>query len=99
MTLPGRPASWTNDAEDLPYAVLVHTGNKVRYNDVAVELIGALVEQYGQFGSAVPTKPHDLGGYDNSFLVADPHESWVVEAVGRRWLAQRFDHGTTSISE
>jgi secernin len=64
----------------------------------AVELLGALVEQYGQFGSAVPTKPHDLGGYDNSFLVADPHESWVVEAVGRRWLARRFDHGTTSIS-
>lgn len=64
----------------------------------AVELIGALVERYGQLGSAVPTRPHDLGGYDNSFLVADPHESWVVEAVGRRWLARRFDHGTTSIS-
>lgn len=64
----------------------------------AVELIGAFVEQFGQFGSAVPTRPHDLGGYDNSFLVADPHESWVVEAVGRRWLARRFDHGTTSIS-
>ncbi len=64
----------------------------------AVELIGTLVEQYGQFGSAVPARPHDLGGYDNSFLVADCHESWVVEAVGRRWLAQRLDHGTTSIS-
>lgn len=64
----------------------------------AVELIGAFAEQYGQFGSAVPTKPHDLGGYDNSFLVADPRESWVVEAVGRRWLARRFGQGTTSIS-
>lgn len=64
----------------------------------AVELIGALVEQYGQFGSAVPTRPHDLGGYDNSFLVADPRESWVVETFGRRWLARRFEHGTTSIS-
>lgn len=64
----------------------------------AVEFIGALVEQYGQFGSAVPARPHDLGGYDNSFLVADPHEAWVVEAAGRRWLARRFDHGATSIS-
>ena len=64
----------------------------------AVEVIGALVEQYGQFGSAVPAKSHDLGGYDNSFLVADPHEAWIVEAVGRRWLARRIRHGTTSIS-
>jgi secernin len=64
----------------------------------AVELIGTLVEQYGQFGSAVPTRPHDLGGYDNSFLIADLHESWVVEAAGCRWVARRFDHGTTSIS-
>src|SRR3954468_10363260 len=41
----------------------------------AVEVIGGLVEQYGQFGSAVPAKPHDLGGYDNSFLIADPFEA------------------------
>lgn len=64
----------------------------------AVELIGALVEQYGQFGSAVPAKLHDLGGYDNSFLVADPHEAWVVEAAGHRWLAQKIVQGATSIS-
>jgi secernin len=64
----------------------------------AVEVMGELVEQYGQFGSAVPAKPHDLGGYDNSFLVADPGEAWIVEAVGRRWLARRIQQGTTSIS-
>jgi secernin len=64
----------------------------------AVEVMGALVEQYGQFGSAVPAKPHDVGGYDNSFLVADPGEAWIVEAVGRRWLARRIQQGTTSIS-
>jgi secernin len=64
----------------------------------AVDVMGALVEQYGQFGSAVPTKTHDLGGYDGSFLVADPGEAWIVEAVGRRWLARRIAHGTASIS-
>lgn len=64
----------------------------------AVENMGALIEQYGQFGSAVPTKPHDLGGYDGSFLIADPHEAWIVEAVGRRWLARRIAQGTASIS-
>ncbi len=64
----------------------------------AVEVLGALVELYGQFGSAVPTKTHDLGGYDNSFLVADGGEAWIVEAVGRRWLARRIQQGTASIS-
>ncbi len=64
----------------------------------AVEIMGALIEQYGQFGSGVPTKPHDLGGYDGSFLIADPHEAWIVEAVGQRWLARRISQGTASIS-
>jgi secernin len=64
----------------------------------AVEVMGALIEQYGQFGSGVPTKPHDLGGYDGSFLIADPSEAWIVEAVGRRWVAQRITQGTASIS-
>src|SRR6185295_5699753 len=44
----------------------------------AVELIGRLVEQYGQFGSGVPTRDHAQGGYDNSFLIADPTEAWVL---------------------
>lgn len=64
----------------------------------AVDVMGALVEQYGQFGSGVPTRPHDMGGYDGSFLIADPQEAWIVEAVGRRWLARRITQGTASIS-
>lgn len=64
----------------------------------AVEVMAALIEQYGQFGSGVPTKPHDLGGYDGSFLIADPHEAWVLEAAGTRWLARRITQGTASIS-
>src|SRR3712207_5831006 len=64
----------------------------------AVEVMGELIEQYGQFGSGVPTKTHDLGGYDGSFLIADPSEAWIVEAVGRRWVAQRITQGTASIS-
>src|SRR4051794_32288950 len=57
----------------------------------AVEVMGALIEQYGQFGSGVPTKTHDAGGYDGSFLIADPNEAWIVEAVGRRWVARCVD--------
>ncbi len=64
----------------------------------AVEVMGALIEEYGQFGSGVPTASHEAGGYDGSFLIADPREAWIVEAVGRRWLARRVHSGTASIS-
>jgi secernin len=64
----------------------------------AVEVIGALVERYGQFGSGVPTREHAEGGYDNSFLIADPSEAWILEAIGRRWVARRVTAGSASIS-
>lgn len=34
------------------------------------------------------------------FLVrpADPREAWVLETVGKRWIARRFVHGTAAIS-
>lgn len=64
----------------------------------AVELIGRMVEQYGQFGSGVPGKDHVQGGYDNSFLIADPAEAWVLETAGRQWAARRVAHGCASIS-
>ncbi len=64
----------------------------------AVGVMGQLIEQYGQFGSAVPTKSHSKGGYDNSFIVADSSEAWVVETIGNRWIAKRFTSQFTSIS-
>lgn len=64
----------------------------------AIDVLGMLVEQYGQFGSGVPAKKHAEGGYDNGFLVADPHEAWVFEAFGYQWAARRVTHGCTAIS-
>ncbi|HXF61416.1 MAG TPA: C69 family dipeptidase [Caldilineaceae bacterium] len=64
----------------------------------AVEVMAALVENYGQFVSGVPTKSHAEGGYDGSFIIADPKEAWVLETAGTRWVARRFDAGATSIS-
>src|SRR5262249_11786513 len=63
-----------------------------------VEVMGRLVERYGQFGSGVPTKDHAAGGYDNSFIVADPREAWVFEAVGKRWAAKQITDAHASIS-
>lgn len=64
----------------------------------AVEVMGELITQYGQFGSGVPMQPHADGGYDNAFIIADSAEAWVLEAVGTRWVARRFTGGCLSIS-
>lgn len=64
----------------------------------AVELIGALVEEYGQLGSANPGKPHDIGSYENAFIIADPDEAWILETAGRRWVARCSRQGCASIS-
>ncbi len=64
----------------------------------ALDVITSLVEKYGQFGSGVPTCDHPSGGYDNSYIIADANEAWVLETIGNRWVARRFKKGTTSIS-
>ena len=64
----------------------------------AVEVMGEFIERYGQFGSGVPTKSHREGGYDNSFIIADPHEAWILESVGKRWAARCNSQGYASIS-
>ena len=64
----------------------------------AVELIGAFIELYGQFGSGHPGRPHDSGSYDNAFILADPDEAWILETAGRRWAARRYQQGCASIS-
>lgn len=63
----------------------------------SVQVISSLIEKYGQFGSGHPTEGVE-GGYDNSFIIADGREAYVLETAGTRWVAKRFDRGTTSIS-
>lgn len=64
----------------------------------AVTVIGELLARYGQWGSAVPGDDHSKGSYDNSFLLADKDEAWVLETSGRRWVAERINRGVRSIS-
>ncbi len=66
---------------------LVRLGlERARTADLAVRIIGALVEQYGQGGSCEATF---FRTYHNSFIVADPQTAWVLETMGRRWVARR----------
>lgn len=56
----------------------------------AVEVITALLEQYGQGGNCGFQRRLY---YHNSFLIADPTEAWVLETVGKRWAAKRVQGG------
>ena len=52
----------------------------------AVDVIGALVHQYGQGGNC------ELRGnshFDGSYIFADRSEAWVLETAGREWAARR----------
>ena len=63
----------------------------------ALGAIAAVVEKYGQFGSASPTRGLS-GAYHNSFIIADPREAWILETTGGHWVAKRITTGSTSIS-
>lgn len=52
----------------------------------ALRVITHLLEQYGQSGNCGLTHPFF---YQNSFLIADLKEAWVLETAGRHWAAER----------
>ncbi|MDH4196028.1 MAG: C69 family dipeptidase [Candidatus Aminicenantes bacterium] len=63
----------------------------------ALDVITSLIERYGQFGSGTPGAGLE-GAYDNSFIIADAREAWILETAGRQWVAKRVAQGTASIS-
>lgn len=51
----------------------------------ATEVIGALIERYGQGGSAM----YDVDfRYSGGFIIADHAEAYVLESSGRQWIAR-----------
>jgi dipeptidase len=61
----------------------------------AVSAIGALLEQHGQGGGC--GHEHPRFRYHSSFLIADARGAFILETIGRRWLAHAVS-GSTSIS-
>lgn len=52
----------------------------------AVEVITGLLERHGQGGNCGLRHEHF---YDNSFIVADAREAFVLETIGRMWAVER----------
>ncbi len=69
-----------------------------RTAEETLDAIVILLEKYGQWGSAVRGTDHNAGSYDNSYLLADAKEAWVLETSGKRWIAENVKSGVRSIS-
>lgn len=57
--------------------------------EAAVEVIIELIEHFGQGGSGYSDTHWP---YNNSFLVADAHEAYLLEASASRWALKRAAH-------
>lgn len=53
----------------------------------AIGVITALLKQYGQKAQASALVPKT---YENTFILVDPQECWVLETAGREWAAKEI---------
>ena len=55
-------------------------------SDEALDIIIRLLENHGQGGNC--GYRHTLH-YHNGFIIADPHNAWILEAAGKYWAAKK----------
>ena len=60
----------------------------------ALAVMTELLEAHGQGGSG---QAHAEWRYHNAFLIADPHEAWILDTSDRHWAARRV-HEVGNIS-
>jgi len=63
----------------------------------AIEVITSLLQEYGQFAPAL-IKFGMKGAYDNTYLIADPNEAWILETSSKQWIAKKITGDYASIS-
>ncbi|KAF5296278.1 hypothetical protein FQR65_LT10273 [Abscondita terminalis] len=62
----------------------------------ALEIIIKYLEKYGQGGVCSLDDPNSC--YHNSFIIADSESAWVLETVGKHWVAEHVTSGHRNIS-
>ena len=97
----GNEAVWTLIEEEEHPALLgmdlVRLGlERGRSAQESMTVITNLLQTYGQGGACAENDPSFT--YHNSYLIVDYQEGWVLETVGRHWVAKRITRGGTNIS-
>lgn len=64
----------------------------------AVSVMTQLIEQHGQWGCGTRGTDRSQTAYDNSYLVADREQTWVLETSGRRWVTRQVVEPAWSLS-
>ena len=60
--------------------------------DDARHALSVITEHLERYGQAGPSGYRDKSfRYDNSFIVADAKNAWVLETAGRHWVAKKVD--------
>ena len=54
----------------------------------AIDVISALLKEHGQNANAHTTMDRR---YENTFILCDPEEAWVMETAGREWAAKKVE--------
>lgn len=54
----------------------------------ATDVIADLLKEHGQNANAHPTMDRR---YENTFILCDPEEAWVMETAGREWAAKKVE--------
>ena len=54
----------------------------------AIDVIAVLLKEHGQNANAHPTMDRR---YENTFILCDPEEAWVMETAGREWAAKKVE--------
>lgn len=87
----GNEAVWAREPEETQDGLLgmdlLRLGlERSRTAYQALHVITDLIKIYGQGGNAALGVEHR---YNNSFLIADTNEAWILDTCGRRWVARR----------
>ena len=65
--------------------------------ETAAEAVSAMTDLISEYGQGKFENDADVRTYDNGYIVADPHEAYVIETAGHQWAVKQVE-GALGIS-